>query len=167
MRRLQRWRVSAGASVVADDVQCEPDVLPRPYEVMRKIINSGTHAVSGDPCGAREGGRVTSLHSMSNAGGDIEGALVQLPVRGVFGFGAFKDEPWSLQAYQKRKYAVTEFYKVVLKGTCLENPGEDEKVAAMLKSLVTVVGKKRYHVPEVHASWGSKQGTLIDGLGLS
>ena len=42
--------------------------------------------------------------------------------KGAYGFGPYADEPWSLQAFQKRVYAVRDFYGVELRGTAVENP---------------------------------------------
>ena len=78
----------------------------------------------------------------------LEAPIYEMPTVGVFGVGAYKDEPWSLQAYQKRVYAVREFYKEILYGTGVENPGYDRRVEAMLAAIARVVGKKAQHVPE-------------------
>ena len=76
-------------------------------------------------------------------------ATVSAP--GEFGHGAFKNEPWGLQSYEKRVYAVREFYKATLRGETADNPADDERVKGMLSSIVRVVGKKGRHVPEVRA----------------
>jgi hypothetical protein len=68
---------------------------------------------------------------------------------GKFGHGAYKDESWSMQSYEKRLYAVREFYKAVLKGKSVDNPGDDEELEAMRASIVRVVGRKSRHVPKV------------------
>jgi hypothetical protein len=57
------------------------------------------------------------------------------PKLGVYGAGAYKDECWSLQAYQKRVYAIRESYKVFLRGTGIENPGLDDRVCNLLSSI--------------------------------
>ena len=51
-------------------------------------------------------------------------ATVSAP--GEFGHGAFKNEPWGLQSYEKRVYAVREFYKATLRGETADNPADDE-----------------------------------------
>jgi len=51
--------------------------------------------------------------------------------KGEFGFGAHADEPWSLQAMEKRLYAIRDFYKRELKGTEIDNPGHDDLVEGL------------------------------------
>jgi len=70
------------------------------------------------------------------------------PMLGVYGAGAYKDECWSLQAYQKRVYAIRESYKVFLRGTGIENPGLDDRVCNLLSSIARLVGKQAVHVPD-------------------
>jgi hypothetical protein len=70
------------------------------------------------------------------------------PKLGVYGAGAYKDECWSLQAYQKRVYAIRESYKVFLRGTGIENPGLDDRVCNLLSSIARLVGKQAVHVPD-------------------
>ena len=48
--------------------------------------------------------------------------------KGDFGYGAYGDEPWSLQAMEKRIYAMRDFYARELKGTTLEDPATDPLV---------------------------------------
>ena len=69
--------------------------------------------------------------------------------QGEYGSGAFKNEPWSLQSYEKRVYAVREFYKATLRGEMADNPADDDRVKGMLASIVRVVGRKKRHVPQV------------------
>ena len=45
--------------------------------------------------------------------------------RGEFGYGAYSDEPWSLQSMEKRLYAIRDSYKRELKGTEIDNPGDE------------------------------------------
>ena len=75
------------------------------------------------------------------------------PVRrrkaGKFGQGAYADEPWSLQSFQKRVYAVRDFYGIELKGTMLDNPGWHDAVCGVLGALARLIGKKPLHVPQV------------------
>jgi hypothetical protein len=70
------------------------------------------------------------------------------PKLGVYGAGAYKDECWSLQAYQKRVYAIRESYKVFLRGTGIENPGLDDRVCNLLSSIARLVGKQAVHMPD-------------------
>ena len=67
---------------------------------------------------------------------------------GTYGAGAHKNECWSLQAYQKRVYAIRESHKVFLKGTVIENPGFDDRVGNKLSSIARLVGKQSVHVPD-------------------
>ena len=67
---------------------------------------------------------------------------------GQFGHGQFCNEPWSLQAMEKRVYAVRDFYARVLKGTSHANPGWDEIVCGTLSAMRKLVGKKAQHVPQ-------------------
>ena len=55
--------------------------------------------------------------------------------KGKFGYGAYADESWSLQAFQKRVYAVRDVYGVELKDTSIENPGWDDAVCGVLGAL--------------------------------
>ena len=55
--------------------------------------------------------------------------------KGAYGFGPYADEPWSLQAFQKRVYAVRDFYGVELRGTAVENPGWDDFVCGCLGAI--------------------------------
>lgn len=71
---------------------------------------------------------------------------------GEYGYGGYKDEPWSMQALEKRIYAVRDFYKNTLKGLERENPGEAQSVCDALSMLRLIVGYKPQHVPKV--SWG-------------
>lgn len=71
--------------------------------------------------------------------------------KGKFGYGPYKDESWSLQAFQKRVYAVRDVYATELKDTRVENPGWDDAVCGVLSSLAKLVGKKAQHVPQVRA----------------
>jgi hypothetical protein len=77
---------------------------------------------------------------------------------GAYGYQAHADEPWSLQAYQKRVYAVRDTYATGLKGTSLDNPAWDDTVSGVLGALSRLVGKKPLHVPQVRegaAEWQS------------
>ena len=76
------------------------------------------------------------------------GPVPTKPKLGVYGAGAYKDECWSLQAYQKRVYAIRESYKVFLRGTGIENPGLDDRVCNLLSSIARLVGKQAVHVPD-------------------
>ena len=71
--------------------------------------------------------------------------------RGQFGFGAYKDEPWSLQAVEKRVYAVRDFHKSVRVETVagIENPGEAPRVNGALSTLRLLIGYQPTHVPRV------------------
>lgn len=69
---------------------------------------------------------------------------------GKCGYGAYGDESWSLQALQKRVYAVRDFYRIELKGVhSADNPGWDDAVCAVLSALALLIGKKPLHVPKV------------------
>ena len=76
------------------------------------------------------------------------GPVPTKPKLGVYGAGAYKDECWSLQAYQKRVYAIRESYKIFLRGTGIENPGFDDRVGNLLSSIARLVGKEAVHVPD-------------------
>jgi hypothetical protein len=54
---------------------------------------------------------------------------------GTFGYGPYKDEPWSMMSIDKRAYGVRDFYKHVLEGTDTENPGWDSFVVDVLSML--------------------------------
>ena len=60
----------------------------------------------------------------------------------------------SPQAYQKRVYAVRDFYMTALKGTSHDNPGWDDLVVNVLGSIAQLVGKKAQHVPQVKPQSG-------------
>ena len=62
------------------------------------------------------------------------------------------------QAYQKRVYAVRDFYQTALKGTSYDNPGWDDLVVNVLGSIAQLVGKKAQHVPQVKDRLGSGSG---------
>merc|ERR1712194_675191 len=64
----------------------------------------------------------------------------------------YKDEPWSMQALEKRIYGVRDFYKHVLKGVEDDNPGEAQSVKDALAMLRLIVGYKPTHVPKVSYS---------------
>ena len=86
------------------------------------------------------------------AKGDAE--LTSQRAEGKYGQGQFKNEPWGLQSYQKRVYAVREFYRAALRkhgsaGGIAVTPADDEAVVGMLGSISRTVGLKRRHVPEV------------------
>ena len=66
--------------------------------------------------------------------------------------GAYADEGWSLQAFQKRVYSLRDFYGRELKGTALENPGWSDIVSGTLGALARLIGKVPQHVPLVRAS---------------
>ena len=44
------------------------------------------------------------------------------------GYGAYGSEPWSIQSFEKRVYALRDFYKRELQGTKLEDPSSDPLV---------------------------------------
>ena len=67
------------------------------------------------------------------------------------GYGAYGDNPWSLQSFEKRVYALRDFYKRELKGTTLEDPASDPLVKGTLGALVLLIGRKPMHVPQVRA----------------
>ena len=69
--------------------------------------------------------------------------------KGEFGYGPYGHEPWSLQAIEKRVYAVRDFYACVLRGTTHDNPGWDDRVCGALSTLRALIGYKPKHVPEV------------------
>ena len=69
--------------------------------------------------------------------------------KGETGYGAYKDEPWHIQAFEKRIYAIRDFYKRELRGTELEDPGWDSLVVGVLAALVLLIGRKPMHVPQV------------------
>lgn len=64
--------------------------------------------------------------------------------QGEFGYGAYCDEPWSLQAIEKRVYAVRDFYSNM---KISENPGYDDRVKAALSTLRLVLGYKPTRIP--------------------
>ena len=66
--------------------------------------------------------------------------------RGEFGYGAYSDEPWSLQSMEKRLYAIRDFYKRELKATEIDNPGDDALVEGTRAALVLLIGRKSTHV---------------------
>ena len=78
----------------------------------------------------------------------------------------------ALQAYQKRVYAVRDFYQSALKGTSYDNPGWDDLVVNVLGSIAQLVGKKAQHVPQVKDHFGSgstgsgPEGNVTVGRGL-
>ena len=72
--------------------------------------------------------------------------------RGEYGYGAYGNEPWSLQAMEKRIYAMRDFYKRELKGTNMDDPASDPLVSGTLAALVLLIGRKAMHVPKVRAS---------------
>ena len=71
--------------------------------------------------------------------------------KGEFGYGAYGDEPWSLQSMEKRLYAIRDFYKRELKGTEMDNRGHDDLVEGTRAALVLLIGRKATHVPQVRA----------------
>ena len=79
--------------------------------------------------------------------------------RGEFGFGPYSDEPWSLQAMEKRLYAMRDFYKRELKGTEIDNPGHDDLVEGTRAALVLLIGRKATHVPKVRTNTDTRQNT--------
>lgn len=101
-------------SMVVDDINLPTptQTVQSPYDTMRQIVMSGARM-----CVWRYSGSMLLLtvcvfyisRIFCAAGGDLEEALVKLPERGAFGYAAYKNEPWSLQSYQKRKYALNEF----------------------------------------------------------
>ena len=72
--------------------------------------------------------------------------------KGDYGYGAYGNEPWSLQAMEKRVYAIRDFYKRELKGTNMDDPASDPLVTGTLAALVLLVGRKSMHVPKVRAT---------------
>lgn len=79
----------------------------------------------------------------------IQARAEQERSRGQFGYGAYKDEPWSLQAIEKRVYAVRDFYNSV---HVLDNPADAPRVKGALSTLRLLIGYKPTHVPRVRAS---------------
>ena len=79
---------------------------------------------------------------------------------GTFGYGPYKDEPWSMMSIDKRAYGVRDFYKHVLEGTDTENPGWDSFVVDVLSMLRLVIGYKPTHVPKVSGVHGLRGGRL-------
>ena len=69
-----------------------------------------------------------------------------------FGSGAYSEEPWSLQAMEKRVYALRDFYKRELMGSTVDNPASDPLVTGTLKALVLLIGRKAMHVPQVSSA---------------
>jgi hypothetical protein len=72
--------------------------------------------------------------------------------KGEYGYGPHSDEPWSLQAIEKRIYALRDFYARELKGTHLDDPASDPLVTGTLAALVLLIGRKPMHVPQVSAT---------------
>ena len=64
--------------------------------------------------------------------------------RGDYGYGAYGNELWSLQAMEKRVYAIRDFYKRELKGTGMDDPALDPLVTGTLAALVLLVGRNSY-----------------------
>ena len=79
---------------------------------------------------------------------------------GTFGYGPYKDEPWSMMSIDKRAYGVRDFYKHVLEGTDTENPTRDSFVVDVLSMLRLVIGYKPTHVPKVSGARGLRGGRL-------
>jgi hypothetical protein len=80
---------------------------------------------------------------------------------GKYGTAPHAEEPWSLQAYQKRVYALRDTYATGLKGTTIDNPAWDAAVCGVLGALSRLLGKKPQHVPN---SYFDKTGPT-QGLG--
>ena len=57
---------------------------------------------------------------------------------------AYPDEPYSMQAYDKRVYGIRDVYKRCLKGTAVDNPAEDELVTGYHSSLRLLLGYKEF-----------------------
>lgn len=72
--------------------------------------------------------------------------------QGDYGYGAHGNEPWSLQAMEKRIYALRDFYARELKGTKLDDPASDSLVSGTLAALVLLIGRKAMHVPKARAA---------------
>ena len=66
--------------------------------------------------------------------------------QGAFGYGPHGNEPWSLQAMQKRVYALRDFYKRELKGTGYDDPASDPLVTG---TLANSYGTKKLVHPEI------------------
>ena len=72
---------------------------------------------------------------------------------GLFGKGAYKDEPWGLVAMRKRIYSCRKFYERWLvaptDGALRDlNPGWHSMVTGTLDSLALLIGLKPVHVPK-------------------
>ena len=72
--------------------------------------------------------------------------------KGEFGYGPHCEDPWSLQAMEKRLYAIRDFYKRELKGTDHDNPGDDDLVDGTRAALVLLIGRNPTHVPKVRVA---------------
>ena len=91
---------------------------------MGLLVHTGPTRAKGDGLTPRDG---LTLNFERGAG---ERGCIATPKReqrrseGQYGFGGYKDEPWSMQALEKRIYAVRDFYNHVLKGVEHDNPAE-------------------------------------------
>ena len=110
---------------------------------------SGPSRAKGDGLTLRDGLTLTFGRGAGKRGCIAKPKQEHQRTEGQYGYGAFKDEAWSMQALEKRIYAVRDYYKHVLKGVEDDNPGEAQSVKEALAMLRLIVGYKPSHVPKV------------------
>jgi len=114
----------------------------RPEMIVALLLDMASGSEDAPKGGHAEDIAANADHEMVGACGP---RALQKRRAGKFGTGPYADECWSLQAYQKRVYAVRDFYKSF---PC-ENPGWSDEVVGVLGALARLVGVKPLHVPQV------------------
>ena len=116
---------------------------------MGLLVHTGPTRAKGDGLTPRDGLTLTFERGAGERGCIATPKREQRRSEGQYGFGGYKDEPWSMQALEKRIYAVRDFYNHVLKGVEHDNPAEAQSVKDALAMLRLIVGYQATHVPKV------------------
>jgi hypothetical protein len=114
----------------------------RPEMIVALLLDMASGSEDAPKGGHAEDISANVDHELVNACGP---RALQKRKAGQFGTGKYADECWSLGSYQKRVYAVRDFYKSL---PC-ENPGWSDEVVGVLGALARLVGVKPLHVPQV------------------
>ena len=140
---------TSAAMQIAREARSKALRVLKPEMIVGLLLEMAT----GDP-NMPKGGHASDLARLAKSDSlNICGPRTQWKRKeGEFGSGPYSEEPWSLQAMEKRVYALRDFYKRELEGSSIDDPASDPLVTGTLKALVLLIGRKAMHVPRVSSA---------------
>jgi hypothetical protein len=144
------------------------EVSGAPKVVAPELIVAYIQAKYAGDADAPKGGLLLLGHGSPSRAPQTANKLCGDPATWKTSRVTYKDEPYSMQAYDKAIYGIRDTYRRLLSGTLEENPADDALVTGFHSNLRRLLGYKPQHVPKVRAPphpgvwvWGSTRRALL------